>query len=301
MTARAQLLNSPAPLKANLPVKPKYPVLTEEQVIADICAQYRLRQDYVRAQGNLDRQLKAMVSRYVRKPKVSNKEIADFLDTISPLDAAHFMPIVSLRDAARARRKEYEKNLIAAAKVLPIFTTFVKPTHGLGEIGLALIVGEAGGALYPNYGNPAKVWRRFGLHLQADKTGRNHALSQFRSGVAGSLSKVAWEAVGYSPRRRAVMYVVTDSLLKKDNAYKRLCDERKLVEREKAAKEGLIVAASADIPPGKRHEYRSVGHIRMRAERYVTKRLLRDLWRAWRDHHVHDDNHHFAAVSPRPS
>lgn len=89
-------------------------------------------------------------------------------------------------------------------------------------------------------------------------------------------------AHGYCPRRRSTMYVIGDTLLRQKNAYKDLYDARKLVEAQKAEAEGLIVAASASIQKGDAALYRSLGHLHNRSCRYVQKRLLRDLWRAWR-------------------
>jgi hypothetical protein len=80
------------------------------------------------------------------------------------------------------------------------------------------------------------------------------------------------------------MFVIGDNLVKGKSAYRAVYDERKVYERQKAQAEGLKVAPSAKIPKEKHAEYRSEGHSHLRAKRYMEKRLLRDLWRAWRDH-----------------
>jgi hypothetical protein len=70
--------------------------------------------------------------------------------------------------------------------------------------------------------------------------------------------------MGYNAERRSVLYCIGDSLLKKQNPYRELYLQRKAYEQEKA-------------PDGTKMLWHR------RAQRYMEKRLLRDLWRAWRD------------------
>jgi hypothetical protein len=44
------------------------------------------------------------------------------------------------------------------------------------------------------------------------------------------------------------------------------------------------VCPAAKIPAKNKELYRSDGHVHNRAKRYMEKRLIRDLWRAWRDY-----------------
>ena len=69
---------------------------------------------------------------------------------------------------------------------------------------------------------------------------------------------------GYSPRRRSVLWQVGDVLIKsnRDGVYKKLYDERKIEE-------------------AKNPELKSKMHIHRRAQRYMEKRLLVDMWEAW--------------------
>ena len=157
--------------------------------------------------------------------------------------------------------------------------------RGLGPLGLALILGEAGNPA--DYATHSKFWRRMGLHVGGGK-----AFYVKRAGMTGE----AWEAAGYCPRRRSVVYQITDSLLKsqirKDKAdptkrialgpYGALYLARKAREHEKARAEGLTVRPAGKIPKADAHMYRSEGHIHNRAARYVGKKLLRDLWKVWR-------------------
>lgn len=259
-------------------------------LIGDLVEVNRLRQDFVQAQGNLDRQIKKIVARFTGKQTVTNAELKSYYESAPPNARLHISKLIALRDLARDTRNEYDKNLSVLATRLPVYASFVEPLNGMGALGLAQIIGEAGADL-SNYAAPAKLWRRFGLHVHDGR-----AFSSWRR--SGGLSAEDWSNAGYSPRRRSVIYVIVNSLLKKPNRYKTLCDERKAIERQKAEAAGLIVAAAADIPKAEHAKYRSMGHIKARAERYVGKRLLRDLWRAWRDQHVVEAQRPYVSSMP---
>jgi len=259
-------------------------------VVSEILVQYRLRQDFVRAQGNLDRQLKRIVSRLTGIEKVTAADIDKYLETAEHSGREHLNRFIGLRDQARKIRGEYEKTLTKLAQRLPVYEAFVVPLTGFGAIGLAQIVGEAGAGL-ENYSKPCKLWRRFGLHVY-----NGRAFATWKS--KGGLSAHEWTNAGYCPRRRSVMYSITDSLLKKkDNRYRALYLAQKEKERAKAVAAGLTVCPAASIPkesdpslPRKvaKDGYMSLGHINARATRWIGKRLLNDLWRAWRDHGCSD-------------
>lgn len=260
------------------------PIATSPPSAADTIAQLteavRLRQDFIIAQGNLDRQIKRIVSRVTKKPKVTEKDIEAFMKMDLGVMHAHLLALMGLRDEAKERRKTYDKLAEKLAKRLPVYESFVDGVKGFGAIGLALIVGEAMADLSA-YANPAKLWRRFGLHVVGGK-----ACSTWKK---GGLSKEDWKAAGYSPRRRSVMFVIVDSLLRnKKSQYYGLYQQFKAREVEKAHEEGLTVASANDIPKEDADKYRSLKHIDLRARRKIAKRLLKDLWRAWNGHHCHD-------------
>ena len=257
---------------AQVPVAPISPLpglIADPDVISALRMYSRRRMDAVLAEGTLTRQIGRIVARYLNKTEVTTKEVHAYESSEA------LQPLIQARQAPRAWRAREEKTLVRLVEQLPVYHAFWKPVPGLGALGLAQIIGEAGDL--SNYANPAKLWRRFGLHV-----GNGKAFATWRS--QGGLSAKDWEAAGYSPRRRSLIFNVTDSMLKqRANPYRVLVAERKEVERKKAAQEGLIVASATDIPQGQREKYRSLAHIKARAERYVSKRLLRDLWRAWRD------------------
>lgn len=184
-------------------------------------------------------------------------------------------PIILASIASRAPfdqvERDAERHMRKLVRSLPIYP-WSQETRGLGDLGLAQIIGEAGDLSM--YDNPAKLWKRMGLAVMSGK----------RQGAPGAnAGKDEWIAHGYSPARRSIMWNIGGSLLKAGGPYADLIRERKEVERLKALGEGLEVKPAAQIKPKEKDRCRSVGHIANRAQRYAEKRLLRDLWRAWRE------------------
>lgn len=196
-------------------------------------------------------------------------------------------PYILAAAAARrpfdAYRRDLETAMQKAAMGLPVWG-WVEGVRGLGAMGLAVIVGEAGNlAEYPN---PAKLWKRMGLAVFEGRAQRRVAEPE------------AAAMQGYNPRRRSAMWTIGDALLKQVGPYRDLYLERLAAEHAKAAAEGLTPAtttaatvaswAERGLPALLRvkaldpHRHRSALHLHRRAQRYVEKRLLRDLWRAWR-------------------
>lgn len=260
-------------------------------LIESIIEWHRQRDDLLRAEGNLTRQIKAICRRAVgyhtllpaaeRKVKLAaaqalydalERDEAPFEVSGATLNLVVARKVISdsLHGAGRgkARRAGIEDSLTRLAKQLPVYQSFIEPLSGMGAIGLAQIVGEAGDL--SKYANPAKLWKRMGLGVLNGERQRK------------CVDKEKAEAHGYSPKRRSVMFVIGDSLLRRPGPYKDLYEIRKQVEIAKAATEGLEVVPAAKIPKGKAAQYRSQGHIHNRAKRYIEKRLLRNLWRAWR-------------------
>jgi hypothetical protein len=150
-------------------------------------------------------------------------------------------------------REGIEKQMEKIAKTLPV-APFVEATRGFGYKMLAVIVGEAGDLA--NYSNPGKLWKRFGMAPHQGK-----AASSWRR--EGGMDAEGWTEIGYSPSRRSQMFVVGDCLIKASGEYKAVYDARKAYELER----------QPDMKPIAAHR---------RAQRYMEKRLLRELWKAWR-------------------
>ena len=160
------------------------------------------------------------------------------------------LPLIEARTVIHSHRKPLEKRLEKLAKELPVWP-WVESVRGFGAVSLAQIIGETGDL--SNYDNPAKVWKRMGLAVMDDGTRQRR--------VAGADAI----AHGYVPRRRSVMFVIGDVLVKsnRDGEYRTLYLSRKEYERE-------------------HHPEMTPMQLHRRAQRYMEKRLLRDLWRDWR-------------------
>lgn len=191
------------------------------------------------------------------------------------------IPFLAARDSLFEARKGLEGQLEKLAKTLPV-AAWVAETRGFGVGNLAAVIGEAGDLA--NYANPAKLWKRMGLAVI--NGGRQRK-------VTGAEALIH----GYSPPRRSVFWNVGQCVLKAQSVrvdketgeilrvagpYRVLYDERKATELPKCeAIAADPVQAKRYTPDGKK-KYAPLAHANNRATRYMEKRLLRDLWRAWR-------------------
>jgi hypothetical protein len=149
---------------------------------------------------------------------------------------------------------EQEKLLTKLGKQLPVWD-WAAPILGLSSRFLAMVVAEAGTGP-GDYRTPSALWKRMGLAVIDGQRQR----------------KVAGEGAieqGYVGRRRALLWNIGESIIRKQvrkggvaiGELGQLYLDRKAYEAERA--ERPIVAHN-------------------RAKRYVEKRLLRELWKAWR-------------------
>jgi hypothetical protein len=263
---------------------------------------HRQRQDLHRAEKSLTLQIKAKCRRLCggdkteadkvyksmfEKRKKGKKKLSDahedsnFYDFIAKTSdgitstlAMHAMstslPFINARALLESERKSTEKQMVKAAKTLPVYE-WVESTRGFGALGFAQIVGECGDL--SNYGTVSRLWKRLGLAVI--EGGRQRRVT----GPDALLH-------GYSPSRRSVVWNIGDSMFRSGGPYADLCRERKEYERATAAAQGLTVCPAAKIPKKGAELFRSDGHVHNRAKRYMEKRLMRDLWRAWRDYSV---------------
>jgi hypothetical protein len=167
--------------------------------------------------------------------------------------------------------KQATKEMERLAKSLPAWEAFGAHVNGFGPLGLAIIVGEAGDL--SAYSSKSKLWKRMGLALVGGVR---------QGGLTKTAPAADWIEHGYNRERRSRMWTIGDSLKKKQSAYREVYLARKAYERERAEANGLTVAEAAKIPKKRAGEFISLGHIDRRAQRYMEKRLLRDLWNAWR-------------------
>ena len=153
-----------------------------------------------KARGALKARALRMASRaFAGKPQAAADEAA-FLTVSTDIG------VVALAiEPLTARRKEIEKAMIGAARSLPAWR-WAAGVAGLGDLGLAVIVGETGDlSHYPNFRH---VWKRLGLMPFDGK-----ACSVWRR--TGGMPAGGWEQVGYSPHRRAEIHAcVAEPMLK---------------------------------------------------------------------------------------
>lgn len=157
-----------------------------------------------------------------------------------------------------AARHEIELEMKRTVRKLPVYP-WSKEVKGLGELGLAVIIAEAGDL--SNYPKKGHLWKRLGL---APLDGR--AYSTWR--MKGGLKADDWVEAGYSPRRRAEIYAVVSEPLFRANSvaagpYRAIYDRR----RETTA------TTNPDW---------TKAHSHMDGLRIMTKHLIRDLWNVWR-------------------
>ena len=260
---------------------------------------YEQRRDLLSTASGMTNRLKALTKIRRGLPVSAKVSEAMILETpYPPIDT-----LLSARGVLRDHLGKIEKELEQFAEDLPAYASFWKPQRGLSGLGLALIAGEAGDLA--GYSTHSKLWRRFGLHVD----GAGRAYWKRRPG----LSAEDWEMAGYCPRRRSIIFQLTDSLLKaqirKDEndpdkrvalgEYGALYLREKARQQEKAKAEGLTVCPAAKIPAKSASKYRSEGHIHNRAARYVGKKLLRDLWKVWRREASHTEPKGHADVASR--
>lgn len=220
------------------------------EVVDDIVEQWRRRQAWHRAEKSLTLQAKALCRRLVHGDK---KEADKLFAAINgkgehpktEIGTAAVFPLLAGRAAVEESRKAVEKSLVRAAKELPV-AEWVGHQRGLGLLLVAGIVGEAGDL--GGYATHSKLWKRMGVAVIDGKRQRK---------VAGEAALVH----GYAPRRRSLVWVLGGCLMKAVGEFKAVYDIRKAHELERG------------FPKAHAHN---------RAKRYMEKRALRELWRAWR-------------------
>lgn len=225
-------------------------------LVAQIVEIWRQRQDMVRAQAKLTLQIKAICRRFTGGDRREADRLYASMQNgrEHPLaEAAHAAcaPLLLARQPLEGSRQALEKELARLARDLPI-AHVVEEIRGVNFSTLAAIVGECGDL--SAYRDHSAVWKRCGLAVIGGERQRRKANAE--------------EALehGYSPSRRSVMWNIGEALFKAQGKgesagpYRRIYDARK--EHE------LVRCATA-------------GHAHAAACRYMTKRLIRDLYRAW--------------------
>lgn len=192
---------------------------------------------------------------------------------------------VSARRPFDAVEADATKEMERLAKALPVWQ-WAEPISGFGARSLAVIVAEAGDlSAYPKKGH---LWKRMGV---AVIDGRRQ----------GGLSKGAkaddWIEHGYNRMRRSRLFVIGDVMVKSKSVYRDVYLKRLVVEHAKAVERGLTPSTTTKatveswqnrglpelvLVRKATEQHIGAGHLANRARRYMEKRLLKDLWQAWK-------------------
>lgn len=242
----------------------------DPDLIDTIKSLHREHRGLQRARGDMDRRIKAE-ERYTARVR------AKYEGTWSP-DEPKFPPVTEqdremvkrgkpryfiVRDRIEEQRVECHRKLCELASQLPV-APWITSIKGVAIGSLGAIVGECGDLL--NYPTVAKVWKRLCVHVIDGKAATR---------ISGDISQE------FVPHRRAELRMIGSAFLRAGGPYADLYRERKQIEIEKAQAAGLTIKPAAQIKAGERNVI-AEGVIHNRALRYSEKRLIKDLWRAWR-------------------
>lgn len=185
-----------------------------------------------------------------------------------------FQPMIEASRTATAPwdaiEAESTKRMEKLARHLPVWAAWAEAQRGFGARSLAVIVGEAGDLA--NYPSKSHLWKRMGLAV----------IDGVRQGAPGAGATAEdWVEHGYRPARRSAMFVIGDVLVKSGAHYRDVYLARKAYERAQFEAAGFAVLPSAKITKSLKASSVSDGWVHRRAQRYMEKRLLRDLWQAW--------------------
>jgi hypothetical protein len=182
------------------------------------------------------------------------------------------------------QRTKVEASMAESARLLPVWP-WVKSISGVAELGLSVLVGEAGDI--GNYSGPGKLWKRLGLAC-FDGTRQGMVPKE----ITGEARKEAWIARGYNPARRAEVWAFLDDMLVRAQWRGDRDEDGKYPS---VTKKPVAVAAHSIGPYGKVYGERKAWnyargltpiHADRDARRFMAKRFIRDLWVAWQEANV---------------
>jgi len=176
----------------------------------------------------------------------------------------------SAREIFAVEEELARKEMGRLAKQLPVWESFCKNVRGFGEVSLAVIVAEAGDLSC--YDNKSKFWKRMGL-----AAGQNRV----PPGLSREDRAAAWIKNAYNPRRRSHMWNIGDAVIKAQVRIIKDADGKDTGERAAIGVYGDVYLRRKAYEHARDPEMSKM-HAHRRAQRYMEKRLLRDLWQAWR-------------------
>lgn len=266
-------------------------------LIGNLIEQHRYRWQMIRARQRLELQGQAFCRSFVDGDKVAAAKLwADCRKDKEHEFRIWLAPFMAAMEPLIASQLETEKKLAKMVRTLPVYE-WAKSVSGFGDVSLSAVIGELGCAP-TDYKSVSAIWKRMGLAVIN----------------GGRQRRVTGDAAiehGYNSERRAIMWNIGACLLKaqvrneKDEDGKKiegaayaigdfgqlyLDHKASLVARNEAgefaeAAEAAVKAAKSKGSKPNAHNLEgklAPAHIHNRAQRYIEKRLLRELWRAWR-------------------
>lgn len=239
---------------------------TTNAAVGEIVEVYRRYEDLRRARQRIQLQAMATCRNYAGGDKAEGMKL---YKKPPPDLAAWLIPYDLAAEPLSSAIADQEKLLTKLGKALPV-AAWADTVPGLSPRFLAAIVGECG--IGPGeYRTVSALWKRMGMAVIAGQRQRR---------VTGDAALVH----GYVARRRALMWNIGDQVAVRQgirnpkdadgkptgavaiNKWGELYLERKAYELARSTEEAPITPM----------------HAHNRAKRYVEKRLLRELWQAWR-------------------
>ena len=236
-----------------------------ETICARLRERHRMRQDLLRAEVRLTLQIKAICRR------LAGGDLADadklYRAIAGKGEHEHALaamavtaPLRAARDTLEQSRDEIEKAMVKDARQLPIMP-WVKAIRGFGELSLAGLIGETGDL--SSYATHSKLWKRLGLAvINGGRQRRITGDEALEHGYSATRRSLVWN-IGQCVMKTQSVRVDKTTGEEKSPAgrYRRIYDDRKAYETDRVE---------------------TKGHAHNRATRYMEKRLIRDLWTAWR-------------------
>ena len=269
-------------------------------VVEELILLWRMRQRWHRAEKSLILQGKAICRGLCGGDKAAGSALFDRAHKGEPVEPVVEWSLAPFRAAIRgfeADRELLEKRLRKLARGLPIWGGWAKDIHGLGELGVAGIVGSAcvregedghvTVRMLGDYRSVSALWKRMGLAVIDGKRQRKcvdedeallHGYSPSRRSVMWNVGASLIGGMGRGPRPR----VGEDMGAREDlSPWQRLFVERLryLAERDPAeyAREPVTSERTGETMES------FSAHAAASAKRYVEKRFLREMWSAWRE------------------
>lgn len=263
------------------------------QLLADTRDAHRLYLGLLQAQGDMQRRIKSeakfFAARRLRAAgllPVNSTKMPTVLSEDEDLVRVSRARWIIAKQAIDSQLRLAEKELEEIGRYLPI-ADMAESIYGLGIKSIASIVADAGDIAA--YRSPAALWTRMGVGRKQKPDGT--WVNQCRVKGKTKADKELAISMGYNSSRHSRLFMIASNLVKvaadcqtnKSLEYRHLYDYRRKVEIEKLEAENKVLRPASQITKANAESSMSLAQLNKRCLRYVAKRLLRDIWVAWRD------------------